>query len=151
MREQAATGHAETVSKRKTGVRASVRAAPVAPSVAAAPAANHEPHAGRCGLRRGAGFHGDHLHGPDHRIYHRLQESITPARAQELLRGGAVMAVDECGCGGYCGLDWPTATERAELARRPPSVTKRRFGWLEEWRNDAGEPLLLHNGDVRWP
>jgi hypothetical protein len=135
------------------GVRASVRAASSVPSAAAAPTQAHagEPDAGRCGPGRGAGFHGDHLHGPDHRIYHRSQERITPARAQELLRAGAVMAVDECGCGGYCGLTWPAATERAELARRPPAVTKRRFGWLEEWHSDAGEPVLLQNGDVRWP
>lgn len=151
MREPADVGHAATVSRRKTGVRASVRAASAMPSAAAAPARADDPDSGRCSPDRGAGFHRDHLHGPGHLIYHRVQEGITPARAQELLRGGAVMAVDECGCGGCCGLDWPTAIERAELARRPPSVTKRRFGWLEEWQNDAGEPLLLQNGDVRWP
>lgn len=139
------------VSKRKRGVRASVRAASAVPAAAAVSAPVGQPDDGRCEPGRGPGFHGDHLHGPDRRIYHRVQERITPARAQELLGGGAVMAVDECGCGGYCGLDWPAAAERAELARRPPSVTKRRFGWLEEWQSNAGERLLLQNGDVRWP
>lgn len=57
------------------------------------------------------------------------------------------MGVDDCGCGcgGYCGIDWPDGTERAELARRPPTVTKRRFGWFEERRQQLVEiqPLIF--------
>ena len=61
------------------------------------------------------------------------------------------MAVDECGCGGYCGVDWPSPSERTELGLRPPRLAKNRFGWLEEWRSTDGHDLLLQSGDVRWP
>lgn len=137
------------MSKRRNGLRASVRAASVVEPAAPTPV---PPTAGPgCGSGRRSSFHGDHLHGPDGRSYRRSDDQITPARAQDLLRAGALMVVDDCGCGGYCGLDWPDAAERATLARRPPSLTKRRAGWLEEWHSPEGGRLLLQNGDVRWP
>jgi len=157
----AAVGHAAEVSKRRNGVRASVRAlsssaeTPGSDGVAragdAGSTADGELVSSACRADRGAGFHGDHLHGPDGRVYRRTSNQIGPGRAQELLRAGAAMAIDDCGCGGHCGLEWPGPAERIELARRPPRMTKRRFGWLDEWRSGDGHSLVLQNGDVRWP
>ena len=150
------------MSKRKNGVRASVRAlstSAVRSAVAGAAGTeggaespgDGEPDAAFCREDRGAGFHGDHLHGPDGRVYRRTKDHIKPGRAQELLRAGAAMAVDDCGCGGYCGLDWPSLSERTELGQRPPRLAKNRFGWLDEWQSSDGHSLLLQYGDVRWP
>lgn len=154
-----AIGHAGAMSKRKNGVRASVRAlsaAAVPADVAGADRGTESsgdggPAVGFCREDRGVGFHGDHLHGPDGRVYRRAKDHIRPNRAQELLQAGAAMAVDVCGCRGYCGLDWPSLSERTELGRRPPRLAKNRFGWLDEWQTDDGHRLLLQYGDVRWP
>lgn len=149
------------MSKRKNGVRASVRA--LSSSVAGSTAADAHGTRGETPLVddggsdveacqvRGAGFHDDHLHDPDARVYRRTSAHIKPNRAQELLRSGAAMAVDDCGCGGYCGLDWPSPPERAELGLRPPRLAKNRLGWLDEWQSADGHELLLQHGDVRWP
>jgi hypothetical protein len=135
------------VSKRRNGLRASVRAAAVPPP---APVVVPEPVGAGCGSDRAAGFHGDHLHDAGGRTYELVHDDIAPARAQELLRAGALMLIDDCGCRGYCGLEWPDAAERTVLARRPPKITKR-GGSLEEWRSTDGHHLLIQNGDVRWP
>lgn len=100
---------------------------------------------------RGPGFHDDHAQAPDGGVYRKHAARVSASRAQELLASGALMAVDDCGCGGYCGLDWPDATERRDLARRPPRLSRRRFGWFEEWHTDTGHRLLVQYGDVRWP
>lgn len=147
------------MSKRRNGVRAKSRALPSsdASSGVAGPGGATESTADggsempTCRADRGAGFHDDHLHGLDGRVYRRASRHIEPVRAQELLRAGAAMAVDDCGCGGHCGLDWPSPSERIELARRPPRLTKRRFGWLDEWQSEDGHSVLLQSGDVRWP
>ncbi len=139
------------MSKRKHGLRASIQAAAPHPTVldaaaadidAAAAAASPEPPR--------VGMHGDHLHSPDGDIYRLVARQISPDRAQELLGSGAVVVVDDCGCGGYCGLFWPADAERTDMASRRPQLKKKRFGWLEEWSNEAGRSLLFVNGDVRW-
>lgn len=144
-----AVAQAGAVSKRRNGVRASVRAAADARPAPTPVVRSPDPG---CGSDRTGRFHGDHLHGADGRIYRRSGDPITPARAQDLLRSGAPMVIDDCGCFGGCGLDWPDAAERAVLARRPPTLTRRRHGHLEEWHDATGRPLLLlQTGGVRWP
>ena len=151
-------GHAEGVGRRRNGVRASVRA--LSSSVAGATVADAAgrggdgqpvPDGAACRAERDAGFHDDHLHGPDGRVYRRTGAHITPGRAQDLLRTGAAMAIDDCGCGGYCGLDWASPAECVRLGLRPPRLTRCRFGWLDEWRTADGHGLLVQSGDVRWP
>lgn len=147
------------MSRRKNGVRASVRALSSVTGPAErvdSTAVTGEPSRAGSGSQgelrpTGPGYRGDLLHGPDGRVYRRESGRISPGRAQELLAAGAAMAVDDCGCGGFCGLEWPSPAERTDLARRPPALTRRRFGWLEEWRSADGHSLLLQNGDVRWP
>lgn len=137
------------VSRRKHGVRASVRARARALGV---PVPSIEPRRPNDDETvHGPGFHGDHLHAPDGQVYRQRTDRLTAQQAQELLRAGAPMVIDDCGCGGFCGLEWPDDKERAVLALRPPSLTKKRFGRLEEWISAGGDSLLLQIGDVRWP
>lgn len=71
----------------------------------------------------------------------------------ELAAGGARVAWDHCGCGGYCGFDWYSPEEEARmLAAGTPDVghTKRRQGALSLWTNDAGGSLIVAVNCVRW-
>ena len=138
--------HAE-VSKRKHGLSASIQAATSQPTFLDAAAADIDAAASKAPV---VGMHEDHLHSPDGDIYRLVARRVSPDRAQELLTSGAMVVVDDCGCGGYCGLFWPAETERTALAARRPQLKKNRFGWLDEWANEAGTSLLFVNGDVRW-
>jgi hypothetical protein len=73
-----------------------------------------------------------------------------------ILAGGGLVVVDECGCGGYCGLRWLSVDQVSELragGRPRPRRTNKRgraSGWLSEFVAEDGKPVLLISGYVRW-
>ena len=138
------------MSKRKHGLRASIQAATPHPTVLDAAAADIDAAAAAASQAPVVGIREGHLHSPDGDIYRLVARQISPNRATELLTSGALVVIDDCGCGGYCGLFWPAEAERADLATRRPQLKKKRFGWLEEWATETGTSLLFVNGDVRW-
>ena len=139
------------MSKRKHGLRASIRAATPHPTVRDAAATDIDAAAVAAAPRAPVvGMHEGNLHSPDGDIYRLVARRVSPDRAQELLASGAMVVVDDCGCGGYCGLFWPAASERTDMATRRPQLKRNRFGWLDEWADGAGTSLLFVNGDVRW-
>ena len=79
--------------------------------------------------------------------------SISEGQAHALVEGGARLAWDACGCGGYCGFRWfgPDETERL-VAARTPTVrnTKRRRGNISRWTSDDGRVLVVAEVEVRW-
>jgi hypothetical protein len=90
------------------------------------------------------------------RIYDRVEDAVGAERATGLLAAGAAVVWDDCGCGGYCGLDWVEG-ERLDRLRRsgPPSIRRvgpkrGQSGWIEEWHAADGAMLLYVAGDVRW-
>lgn len=71
--------------------------------------------------------------------------NISAGAAHALVKQGARVAWDPCGCGGYCGFTWFSAAEAALLvAAGTPTIrnTKRRHGNLSEWVADEGVSLL---------
>lgn len=142
-------GHALGVSIRRHSRPASVRGQrAVEGSVqekppAATPAAGGLP----------TGLDGDCLLAPDGRTYRLADARLSPRRAYELVVAGAVVAIDNCGCDGWCGLAWADHDELRRLVRHgPPRIRRKGKGLssLEEWRTDHGDPLVVARGDVRW-
>jgi len=92
----------------------------------------------------------------DSRVYLLVEEEVGSERAVAIMAGGGQVVVDECGCGGYCGLDWLSDDRVSELrtvGRPRPRRTNKRgrtSGWLSEYIADSGQPVLLISGDVRW-
>ncbi len=93
------------------------------------------------------------LVGADGPVWERVSDDVPADRALELVRRGAAVASDGCGCAGYCGLDWLSAEDLARLAAGGiPRVSHKSFAWsgLSKWITSADERLLLATGDVRW-
>jgi hypothetical protein len=98
---------------------------------------------------------GSGLLSPDGRTFDRVQREIAPNDAVMLLRSGALVVWDACGCGGYCGFDWLGAARRnALLNADPPRIGGRarraQWGSMSHWRCDDGTDLLLAANHVRW-
>lgn len=85
--------------------------------------------------------------------YWRPDTQISPTEALALAAGGASVAWDECGCGGYCGFRWFSTDEVTWLvAAGAPTVrrTKRRRGNLSRWAGDDSPLLVVAEDAVRW-
>ena len=90
---------------------------------------------------------------PNGRRWHQHLAEISPARALELVKEGAPVAWDPCGCGGYCGFDWFAADDVARMvAAGTPTVrhTKRKRGNLSVWTSDDGGVLVVAEDAVQW-
>ena len=114
------------------------------------PAADGDRWAPLPDTRTGAG-----LLAPDQRVFDRVQQQIGPTHAVMLLRSGALVVWDACGCGGYCGFDWLGAGRRDALVHAgPPRIGGRarrgQWGSMSRWRCDDGTDLLLAENHVRW-
>jgi hypothetical protein len=102
---------------------------------------------------RSAGYYGDTVVDAAGNVYGLTASDIDAARARELAATGAVVIWDDCGCGGYCGLEWLDAAEvRALVASGPPDILhkKRRRGSIAAYATDDGRPLLYVEDAVRW-
>jgi hypothetical protein len=87
--------------------------------------------------------------------YTLVDAELEPDRAVDLLKHGALVVYDSCGCGGWCGsgLDWLDPADRTELmSADPPRVgfSKKAWGRLSEWRSPSGRVLIEAAVNVRW-
>lgn len=99
------------------------------------------------------GFDGSVLVGRSGTRYRRAVVSVPGRLAQRLVADGAEVAVDSCGCGGFCGTGWLDGPDRTRLVRgEVPRIRKRDRSWsgIQQWVDDAGVPLVLLVGGVRW-
>jgi hypothetical protein len=90
---------------------------------------------------------------PNGKRWHRHLLKISPARALELAKEGALIAWDPCGCGGYCGFNWYGAADAARMvAAGTPTVrsTKRRKGNISLWTSDDGGVLVVAEDAIQW-
>jgi hypothetical protein len=88
----------------------------------------------------------------DGRWYDRADEELDDAAALEVIRAGAVVLVDDCGCGGGCGYQWPTPDQLAALvAAGPIQRRKKDSGSYALYRRpEPGRQLLLISEPLRW-
>ncbi|XGX79822.1 hypothetical protein LQK93_02639 [Terrabacter sp. BE26] len=82
------------------------------------------------------------------------QEYVTPELAQELVNGGALVAHEGCGCGGWQGCQpvWLSvdALRRVRSGQAPELIGSHGTPtWIDVWSSDDGVIVYLH-GDVRW-
>lgn len=84
--------------------------------------------------------------------YDRTDEALDDTAALTVIRAGAVVLVDDCGCGGGCGYQWPTVDQLAALvAAGPIQRHKKDAGSYALYRHpESGRPLLLVSEPVRW-
>lgn len=89
---------------------------------------------------------------PDGDVLIRVKSSISPSKAASLVATGALVAFEDCGCGGYAGgciPEW-VSTERLAAAGKPKFV--KGYGsptWIDIWKSDSSTVVFLH-GDVKW-
>jgi len=107
-------------------------------------------HAVRPGRYNSAG----ELFDPSGRPIRPRQECATPELAQELVNGGALVAHEGCGCGGWqgCQPEWLTsdALTRLRWAQGPELIASHGVPtWIDVWSSDESVVVYLH-GDVRW-
>ncbi|MCL2796343.1 MAG: hypothetical protein FWD85_13700 [Microbacteriaceae bacterium] len=93
---------------------------------------------------------------PDGNRLERISEDVSPAAAQELVRGRAAVAFEGCGCGGGTGSGcvpvWPDRrTTLTIAAANPPRFTDRFSAptWIDVWRGERDTVVFMH-GDVEW-
>jgi len=84
-----------------------------------------------------------------------LHEDITPDQAREWVRGGALVAYESCGCGGWTGCqpEWLTgdALSRLHSASAPEFVGGHGApAWIDVWSSDLSRVVVYLHGDVRW-
>lgn len=108
--------------------------------------------AGEHAVRPGRYNHAGELFDPSGRLLVLEREDITPQRAQELVSGGALVAHEGCGCGGWAGCqpDWSSSDAVSRLGTCSPSLRGRGVPtWIDLWSSEAGQVVYLH-GDVQW-
>lgn len=80
---------------------------------------------------------------------------ISRGQARTLVRSGALLAWEGCGCGGWTGCQptWFDAEVRSALRERStPRFKTKRHGaptWIDLWQGDGGSVVYAH-GDVVW-
>jgi hypothetical protein len=81
-----------------------------------------------------------------------LVDDISPERALELARDGALVAWDPCGCGGGCGFEWysPDDVQAMVASGRPTIRRKHPVAGIDEWRSADDAVLLVVNECVTW-
>jgi hypothetical protein len=108
---------------------------------------------GEHAVRPGKYNHAGELFDPSGQLLVLQQEDISPQRAQELVRGGARVAHEVCGCGGWAGCqpDWLSSDALSRVrSGSAPSLRGRGVPtWIDVWSSAAGHVIYLH-GDVQW-
>ncbi|QCR44112.1 hypothetical protein C1N91_11855 [Curtobacterium sp. SGAir0471] len=84
----------------------------------------------------------------------RRKTDISVETAAELVRAGAELAYEVCGCGGGgpCKPVWPERAAIAVLAKSSlPSVSARPTAptWMDVWAGDGVTAVFCH-GDITW-
>ena len=92
---------------------------------------------------------------PEGEIVRRTKDEVTPAEAAGLVRNGARVAFEGCGCGGDgdgCTPSWPNSADVAHAAAGGKPTFTNEYGsptWIDVWESDDQSVVFLH-GDVSW-
>jgi len=123
-------------------------------SAAALAATTSERVSGRAAIRPGTfNLDGDFFT-PEGGLIRRARAKVTPGEATTLVRLGARVAFEGCGCGGGggCTPSWPDPEDIAKtVAAGAPRFTNK-YGsptWIDVWTGEGESVVFLH-GDVQW-
>ena len=90
---------------------------------------------------------------PEGVVVRRTKDEVTPAEAAALVRDGARVAFEGCGCGGGgCTPLWPTSANAADAAAVGKPTFTDAYGsptWIDVWESEDQSVVFLH-GDVSW-
>lgn len=90
---------------------------------------------------------------PDGTVFRNADRLLDFADAERMLAAGAWVAIDDCGCAGYCSLECHSPTKPI---RRMPEIRKAKknqepFASIEEWRSDDESAMVIFSGpDFKW-
>lgn len=92
------------------------------------------------------------LWSPDGMPLRLVEESVGAGRALELLRLGAGIVFEGCGCGGqYCHPEWATDDQRRALEADGIRESRGQAPtWIDVWAGDNRLVVFLH-GQFLWP
>lgn len=80
---------------------------------------------------------------------------LSPSEARELVREGALLAFEDCGCGGAYGgcdvkwIDVQTSERLAAVSLPRLAKGKRSASWIDLWRGTDVSVVYAH-GSVKW-
>ncbi|MDF1489706.1 hypothetical protein [Tessaracoccus caeni] len=88
----------------------------------------------------------------DGNILSERYDDIAETDALKAVRAGALVAFEECGCGGGggCGLEWFVGEQLSALAEPPQYKKGNEPSWISLWEGPAGNVVFVH-GSYRWP
>ncbi len=84
---------------------------------------------------------------PNGTVFKRVDSELSAEKANELIGIGATVAIDDCGCSGYCSVEWPEPSS----VRSVPAIKRARkgntpFANLEKWRAEDGSTMVMLSG-----
>ena len=89
---------------------------------------------------------------PEGNILSERFDDIAEADALEAVRAGALVAFEECGCGGGggCGPEWFVGGQLSALTEPPQYKNGNEPSWISLWEGPARNVVFVH-GSYRWP
>jgi hypothetical protein len=86
------------------------------------------------------------------KAYKLSQKNVSPEESSRIVKSGAQVIFDECGCGGVCGFVYASQQELSLMSTKTPvfKTQKGLTGSLSVWKSDSGETVLLAEGPIDW-
>ena len=86
------------------------------------------------------------------RVFSEIDDEVLPIEAPPIVKQGAALVWDRCGCGGSCGLFWVPTSRYGELVTSVPVLryTRRGRGTMSLWKAGDGSQLLLLQSTLVW-
>ncbi len=84
--------------------------------------------------------------------YKLSQKNVSPEESTRIVKSGAQVIFDECGCGGICGFVYASQQELSLMSTKTPVIKTHKglTGSLSVWKSDSGETVLLAEGPIDW-
>jgi len=84
--------------------------------------------------------------------YKLSQKNVSPEESTRIVKSGAQVVFDECGCGGVCGFVYASQQELSLMSTNAPVIKTHKglTGSLSVWKSDSGETVLLAEGPIDW-
>ena len=86
------------------------------------------------------------------KAYKLSQKNVSPEESSRIVKSGAQVIFDECGCDGVCGFVYASQQELSLMSTKTPVIKTHKglTGSLSVWKSDSGETVLLAAGPIDW-